>query len=81
MIRNTLRRPHALALALILTALPALAAPRGAHPAGAKPAASASLWSVLLEKTREILGAAPAPPNGGAQPQNDAGPTMDPLGR
>lgn len=69
MIRNALRRTPSLILLALLTASPVLAAKGAIRPHGARPV-TPSVWSVLLTKVAEAL----------AQPQSDAGPTMDPIG-
>ncbi len=81
MSRNKLRRPSALTLLALLVASPLLAAqPRSRQePTKLAPAAS-TVWSVLVEMALGVVGL-PVPPAADAQPQGDAGPTMDPLGR
>jgi hypothetical protein len=79
MILKPLRRSVIALFLLALAASPVLAA--GGRPLLEKASpAAASFWSALFEKTLEALGLAPAPPEGGAQTQEDRGPGMDPAG-
>jgi hypothetical protein len=81
MSRNMLRRPSALVLLALLVSSPLLAAQPRSRTEPTKPATAAgSIWSVLVEMALGVVGL-PVPTAADAQPQGDAGPTMDPLGR
>ena len=80
MSRNTLRRSPALALLALLVASPLLAGQTRSRAESTKPApAAGDIWSALVEMALGVVGL-PAPATSDTQPQNDAGPGLDPIG-